>query len=73
MLVLSRKKGEEIVIPALDVTIRLLEIRGDKARIGIEAPQHIAVHRLEVWRRIEQSAEGHEFEILLPEENDTWL
>ena len=73
MLVLSRKEGEEIVIPALDVTIRLLEIRGDKARIGIEAPQHIAVHRLEVWRRIEQSAEGHEFEILLPEENDTWL
>ena len=67
------QKGEEIVIPALDVTIRLLEIRGDKARIGIEAPQHIVVHRLEVWRRIEQSVEGHEFEILLPKENDRWL
>jgi len=40
MLVLSRKKGEEIVIPALDVTIRLLEIRGGKARIGIEALAH---------------------------------
>ena len=59
MLVLSRKKGEEIVIPALDVTIRLLDIRGDKARIGIEAPQRIAVHRQEVWRRIEQSVEEH--------------
>jgi len=42
------------------VTIRLLEIRGNKTRIGIEAPQHIAVHRLEVWRRIEQSVEGQE-------------
>jgi len=34
------QKGEEIVIPALDVTIRLLEIRGGKARIGIEGLAH---------------------------------
>jgi len=52
MLVLTRKKGEEIVIPALDVTIRLIEVRGDKIRLGIEAPVDVAVHRKEVWDRI---------------------
>ena len=33
MLVLTRKPGEEIVIPSLNVTIRLIEIRGDKVRV----------------------------------------
>ncbi len=56
MLVLSRKPGETIVIPSLDVTIRLIEVRGDKVRIGIEAPAKIGVHRTEVWQRI------HEFQ-----------
>jgi carbon storage regulator len=54
MLVLTRKLGEEIVIPSLDVTIRLVEIRGDKVRLGIEAPSRIAVHRKEVWDRIQE-------------------
>ncbi|MBI3465088.1 MAG: carbon storage regulator [Planctomycetes bacterium] len=58
MLVLSRKEGEEIVIPSLDVTIRLVEIRGENVRIGIEAPTHLAVHRKEVWERIERSHAG---------------
>ena len=54
MLVLTRKPGEEIAIPALSVTIRLIEIRGDKVRLGIEAPTEIAVHRKEVWNRIQE-------------------
>ena len=54
MLVLTRKLGEEIVIPSLDVTIRLVEIRGDKVRLGIEAPTRIVVHRKEVWDRIRE-------------------
>ena len=54
MLVLTRKLGEEIVIPSLDVTIRLVEIRGDKVRLGVEAPLQVAVHREEVWDRIRQ-------------------
>ena len=58
MLVLSRKEGQEIVIPALDVTIRLLGIRGDNVRIGIEAPSHLTVHRKEVWERIERCQAG---------------
>ena len=60
MLVLSRKPGEEIVIPSLDVTIRLIDIRGDKVRVGIEAPTEIAVHRKEVWDRIQQFQPGAE-------------
>ena len=54
MLVLTRKLGEEIVIPSLDVTIRLVEIHGDKVRLGIEAPTPIEVHRKEVWDRIQE-------------------
>jgi carbon storage regulator len=54
MLVLTRRIGEEIVIPALDVTIRLVEVRGDKVRLGIDAPTEVAVHRKEVWERIRE-------------------
>ena len=52
MLVLSRKAGEQIVLPDCDVTIDVLEIGKTKVRLGITAPHGIAVHRIEVWRRI---------------------
>ena len=51
MLVLTRKFNEKIKIGP-DITITLVEIRGDKARIGIEAPREITVHRAEVAERI---------------------
>lgn len=51
MLVLSRRKDEVIVI-GQDVQIRIVDIRGDKVRLGIEAPQDVPVHRLEVFERI---------------------
>lgn len=47
MLVLSRKKFETICIGS-DITVQVVELRGDKVRIGIEAPLHIPVHRKEV-------------------------
>jgi len=47
MLVLSRKKLETITIGD-DVRITIVDIRGDKVRIGIEAPDHVSVDRLEV-------------------------
>lgn len=53
MLVLSRKKGEEIKIGD-GITIVLVEIRGDKARIGIEAPRDVPVHRGEVYEAIKR-------------------
>jgi len=51
MLVLSRKKDESIVINN-DITIVVVEIRGDKVRLGIEAPKEVPVHRQEVFQSI---------------------
>ena len=56
MLVLSRKKNESIVINN-DITIVVVEIRGDKVRLGIEAPKEIPVHRREVYDAIQRAAE----------------
>lgn len=52
MLVLARKKGEEIVLPDGDVTIRVLDIGKSKVRLGVIAPDGTVVHRMEVWQRI---------------------
>lgn len=53
MLVLSRKKDESIVINN-DITVVVVEIRGDKVRLGIEAPKEVPVHRQEVFDAIQQ-------------------
>ena len=55
MLVLSRKKNESIVINN-DITVTVVEIRGDKVRLGIVAPKEVPVHRQEVYDAIH----GHE-------------
>lgn len=59
MLILSRKVGQKIVVPECDLVFTVLEIRGDKVRLGIAAPEELAVHRQEIWERIqaEQAAE----------------
>jgi carbon storage regulator len=51
MLVLSRKKNESIVIDE-HIVITIVEIRGDKVRLGIEAPKEIPIHRSEVHAAI---------------------
>ena len=51
MLVLSRKKDESIVINN-DIRIVVVEIRGDKVRLGVEAPKEVPVHRQEVYEAI---------------------
>lgn len=51
MLVLSRKKNESIVINN-DITVTIVEIRGDKVRLGIVAPKEVPVHRQEVYDAI---------------------
>jgi carbon storage regulator len=53
MLVLSRKKDEKIVIGD-NITVMVIEIRGDKVRLGIEAPKEITVHRQEVYDAIKR-------------------
>jgi carbon storage regulator len=55
MLVLSRKKNESIVINN-DITIVVVEIRGDKVRLGVEAPKEVPVHRREVYDAIHRNS-----------------
>ena len=57
MLVLSRKKNESIVINN-DIRIVVVEIRGDKVRLGVEAPREVPVHRHEVFDAIQRSQDG---------------
>ena len=56
MLVLSRKKNESIIINN-DITIVVVEIRGDKVRLGVEAPKEVPVHRREVFDAIHRVVE----------------
>jgi carbon storage regulator len=55
MLVLSRKKNESIIIND-NITVTVIEIRGDKVRLGIEAPKDVTVHRREVYEAIQNQA-----------------
>lgn len=54
MLVLSRKTNESIVIRD-DVVVTVVEVRGDKVRLGIEAPKEVTVHRREVYDKIKEA------------------
>jgi carbon storage regulator len=52
MLVLTRRAGESIMIDD-DIELKVLKIRGSQVHIGIDAPKRAAVHRKEVWLRIQ--------------------
>lgn len=59
MLVLSRRPNESIVIND-KIVITVIEIRGDKVRLGIEAPRDVPIHRSEVYEAILKSSETPE-------------
>lgn len=59
MLVFSRKKNEQIVIGE-HIVVTVVDIRGDKVRLGIEAPKEVPVHRREVYDAIRNSTPCHE-------------
>jgi len=65
MLVLSRKRGEVIVIPEQGIVIQVIEVRPDRVRIGISAPPEIEVHRKEVWEK--RKAAQLEATVMIPE------
>ena len=52
MLVLSRKKNESIVIDG-NIVVTVVEVRGDKVRLGIEAPREVPIHRSEIHDAIQ--------------------
>jgi carbon storage regulator len=53
MLVLSRQRDESIIIGD-NIVITIVDIRGDKVRLGIEAPKEVPVHRQEVYEAIQR-------------------
>ena len=59
MLVLSRKKDEKIVIGD-NITLMVIESRGDKVRLGIDAPRDVTVHREEIYDAIKREETGSE-------------
>lgn len=65
MLVLSRKINESIIIQD-DIVVTVIEIRGDKIRLGIEAPKDVTVHRQEVYDAIHNQAHHNPPKAALP-------
>lgn len=58
MLLLTRKENEEIVIPQYGITVRPVEVKGKKVRLGITAPSDVEVYRREVWDRMQAEGNG---------------
>ena len=55
MLVLTRRMNESIVIND-DISVLVVEVRGDRVRLGIDAPKNVSVHRKEVYDVIKEAA-----------------
>jgi len=58
MLILTRRVGESLMIGD-EVNVTVLGIKGNQVRIGVNAPKDVAVHREEIYQRIQQENSGH--------------
>ena len=57
MLILTRRVGETLVIGD-DVTVTVLGVRGNQVRLGVNAPKDVAVHREEIYQRIQNEKDA---------------
>lgn len=57
MLILTRRAGETVMVGS-DITITVLGVKGNQVRIGINAPKDVAVHREEIYERIQSEKKG---------------
>ncbi len=59
MLILTRRVGETLMVGD-EVTVTVLGVKGNQVRIGVNAPKEVAVHREEIYQRIQREKEGDE-------------
>ncbi len=57
MLILTRKVGESITIGDGSITVSVMEIKGRQVRLGIDAPPHTPIHRMEIFLKIKEANE----------------